>query len=632
MSVPALLADARAYTAELSETAGDAMQDAISAVRSVGYLLPNAQAVALPALPPSSISLTAPNLTTVDLVLPTTPAQTLVFQDVPALSLGEAPNFTAVSPTITLPTDPAQLRAFLDSAPAVNTSFTFPEPPAELLNPLILAPVMTDRVEPIRPQTTLPMFDGERPTDTSVAPTNLQGTLDTAYGSAAPQMVTMVNGYVDDMLAKRNPQYAAQMARIETQLTTYLAGGTALNPTVEDAIYARARNKNDAEARRMRDSIYAEAAGRGFTIPPGSAVSAIQQARQSAADNNTKAANEIAIAQAEMEQKNLQFAVTTSTGLRTAMVQASISYMQGLVGLNGQALDFAKSVLNAVIETYSIARQIFVTKTEVYRADATVFETKLRSALAGIDMYKAEISALEALTQVDRSKVEVYRARVESLTALSGVYRAQIEAVQGRAGLERLKLDVFESQVRAYAAQVQAKNAEWQGYTAAVEGQTAKARIFSTQADAYSAQVQGYRARAEAQSEVVKAAALTNDARARNYAAAWSSYGTVVQSLGEVARTKLENQRQTVAAFQASTHLEVAKAEVATNYYRATSSVAIENARLSLQAQVDGASNLRAYGATLAQLGTANAQIYSGLASAALSGMNTLAAETLTDG
>ena len=500
------------------------------------------------------------------------------------------------------------------------------------MNPLLAAPEISARDEPARPQTMLPAFEGQRPVDSTSAPADLQGTLSGAYRDAAPSTITMVNGYVDEMMAKHNPRYAEQMAKIESQLASYLAGGTALNPVIESAIYSRARSKNNAESRRVRDAAYGEAAGRGFTMPHGALMSAMQQGRQAAADNNTKASADIAIAQAEMEQKNLQFAVTTSVGLRKAILDASLAHMQGIAALNGQALEYAKTVLSAVVETYNVSLRAFSAKMEVYKADAQVFEVKLRGAMAGIELYRAEVSAMEALTQVDRSKVDVYRARIESLGALAGVYRSQIEAVVGRASLEKLKLDLFQSQVQGFTAQVQAKNAEWQGYSAAVEGQTAKVKMFAGQAEAFSARVQGFKATVEAQAEAVKAMATTNDSRARNYAAQWAGYQTVVQSLGEVARTKLENQRQEVVAFQAEVGLAVANAQVGAEYYRATSGVAVENARLKLSGQVQGAESQRAFGETLARLGTANAQIYAGLANSALSGMNTLAAETLAEG
>lgn len=629
MSVASLISDAQTRTSTLTASAQTALSNAVAAVQNMGYSITTFSGATLPSPPPSQVSLTLPTLSDVDLTLPAEPAAPPTYQDISAITVGALPTLTAATPSVTMPTAPNQLAQFSGTTPVITTSFVFPDPPSELTSPLISAPTLSDRTEPTAPQVSLPAFGAITPTDNTVAPTNLDTTFSNAYASAAPSTIAMANGYVDAMLAQRNPQYSAQMAAIEAQLTTYLAGGTGLNPAVENAIYARAQSKNDAEARRVRDAAYAEAAKRGFTLPTGALMSAQQAARQAGADNNAKAATEITVMQAEMEQKNLQFAVATSTALRTAVLNATISYMQNLGQLNGQALDYAKSILSSVLEMYNTAVKAYSVKLEAYKAEAVVYETRLKSSMAGIELYKAEIQALEAMTQVDKSRVDVYRARIESLTSLSNVYRAQIEAVQGRASLEKLKLDLFQTQVQTYTAQVQGKNAEWQGYTAAINGQQAKAQIYATQVQAYAAQVQAYKADIEAKAEVVKATATTNDARARQYTAAVQGYQTVVQARGQVASTKLENQRQTVVAFQAQTQAAIGNAQVQNEYYKATSSVAIENAKLAISTAFQDADVKRAYSSSLASLHTANAQIYGNLAGAALAGMNTLAAETI---
>lgn len=629
MSVSALLDDARVYTSGLVASASGAMTSASNSASAIGYSIPNYQPATLPGAPPSSIDTTVPVLDTITLDLPAEPANALLFTDISPFDAGLAPLFDGVSPTITMPTSPNQVADFLQTMPSLNTSVVFPDPPSALLNPLIDAPVLPARAEPTAPQVLLPGFFAVAPTDTTVAPTNIDLTYANAYASAAPSTVAMLEGYVDAMLAKRNPRYAEQMAAIEAQLATYMAGGTGLKPAVENAIYERARNKNDAEARRVRDSALTDAAARGFTIPGGALLSAIQQARQAGADNNAKASSDIVVMQAEMEQKNLQFAVTTSTGLRVSLLSATLSYHQNLTTINGQALEYAKTVMSAIIEVYNTAVKAFTVKLDAYRADAVVYETRLKAAMSGIELYRAQIASLEALANVDKSKVDIYRARIESLTSLSNVYRAQIEAVQGRVGLEKLKLDVFQAQVQAYSTQVQAKSAEWQGYTAAIGGQTAKAQMYASQVQAYSSQVNGYKATVEAKSEIVRAQVAVNQARATQYQALMNGYQTVVQARGEKARTQIQAQGQVILAYQAKIQAAIGNAQVQQGYYRAVSEVAVQNAQGNLKAQLGGIESQRAYGQTIAQLGTANATIYGNLASSAMAGMNTLAAETL---
>lgn len=627
MSVDSLISSAQGYATGVTGDARSALNDAASLVRAVGYSIPNIDPVGLPNAPAQSLVLTLPTMADVALDLPSAPGSAPSFQDISVIDAGQVPSLSAVMPALTLPTAPSQLAAFLEAAPGINTNIAFPEPPDALLNPLIAEPVLRDRAEPDKPQVSLPVFDAQAPTDLPVAPTDHEARFNAAYREAAPLMTAVLESQVDAMLAKHNPRYHEQMERIEVQLATYLDGGTGLKPAVENAIYERARGKNDAEARRARDQAYSEAASRGFTLPYGALMSAVQQARQAGADNNARAAGEIVVLQAEMEQKNLQFAVTTSAGLRQAMLSAALNYHQNLISINGQALDYAKTTLSAIIEMYNTAVKAFGLKIDAYKAEAMVYEVRLKSAMAGIELYLAEIKALEAMTSVDKAKVDVYRARIDALTSLSNVYRAQIEAVVSRANLEKLKLEVFQVKVQAYTAQVQGKNAEWQGYTAAIGGENAKAQLFRTQVDAYGAQVQGFKAGVEAKSEVVRATAATNQARAAQYAATLSGYSAVVQAKGEVARTQLENQRQHVIAFQVQSQSAIANAQVQNEYYKSVSLVGIENAKLRLSAQVQGAANQREFGQAIATLGTASAQVYSGLASAAMSGMNTLAGE-----
>lgn len=629
MSVASLTTDAKAYAQSVLDGADAALDAATISVQTVGYTGLSFAGVPLPQAPTLPDQLTPPTLDDIALDLPAEPADTLLFQDISPLEAGTAPVFSVTAPTLTLPDKPAALAAFAGEMPAINTSLVFPEPPDALLNPLVDAPVLSEHATPVKPQVLLPAFTASAPTDLPAAPTNIEQTVANAYASQAPSTIAMLDGYVDAMLTKFNPNYHSAMAAIETQLATYLAGGTGLDPDAENAIYERSRDKVDAETRRVGPAAYADTADKGFTLPNGALLAAMGAARQAGADNNARSAREIVVMAAEMEQKNLQFAVTTSAGLRTALLSAALSYHQNLIQINGQALDYAKTILAAIIEAYNTSVKAFSLKLDIYKTEAQVYEVRLKAAMAAIDLYLAEIKALEALVSVDRAKVEIYKARVDVLMVYANVYRAQIEAVQGRANLEKLKIDLFQAQVQGFTAGVQAKNAEWQGYSAAIGGEEAKARMFGVQVQGYLGQVQGYKATVEAKSEIVKATATTNQARATQYKATMDGYSTVVQARGEVARTRLENQRQKVIAFQVQAQAQIANFQVRAEFYRTTGEIAIKNAALSIEAIVKSAEIQRAYGNSLASLATANATVHGQLASAAMSGMNTLAAETL---
>lgn len=630
MTVETLTAAAQAYVETVAGQSGTALQTAIDAVTSVGFTQFSYNPVPLPQLPEVPEPLEAPPLDDVALDLPEEPDDTLLFQDISEIEAGTAPTLDADVPTLTMPTQPSALAEFQATLPSIDTDLDFPEPPSELLNPMVTAPTITERDEPERPQTMLPTFDALAPVDTTEAPTNIEARVAAAYASQAPSTIAMLDGYVDAMLVKFNPRYHEQMGRIETQLATYLDGGTGLDPDVEDAIYERSRDKVDAETRRVGAAAFADAADRGFTLPTGAALAAISTARQAGADNNARAAREIVVLQAEMEQKNLQFAVTTSAGLRTALLNSALSYHQNLVTINGQALEYAKTILAAVVEVYNVSVRAYQVKQEAYKTEALVYETRRKAAMAQIELYQAEIDALKALGDVDRQKVEVYKARIDALQVYANVYRAQIEAVQGRANLEKLKIDVFQAQVQAHTSKVQGKNAEWLGYKASIEGQQAIAGMYGEQVKVFGIETDAWGRQITAKAEIARAQAMTNQARAENFRAVMAGYSTVVQARGDVARTRLENQRQKVITFQAQSQAQIANAQVQNEYYRSTSEIAIKNAALSLDAIFKSAELQRGFANSIAQLHSSNASVHGQLAGAALSGMNTLAAQTLT--
>lgn len=367
-----IIASAQEYASGLLSSAETAIGEAIGAVNwnsqpSIPIWSPN-----LPERPDLTLDVTRPLLQVVGLDLPPEPSSALIFQSISPIDAGNVPTLSASMPAYTAPNKPNQLAAFNIPVPSVDLSAQFPDVP-DLIIPT--DPTLPTRTEPEKPLISIPTFGGAMPTGLPVAPTALDARFNAAYHTAAPEFITMVNGYVDAELTKINPEYHSQMARLESQLSTYLDGGTGLNPAVENAIYERARSKNDAEARRVRDQSLADAAARGFTIPTGALLSATQQARQAGADANAAAAREIVVMQAEMEQKNLQFAVTTSSNLRTAMVSASLSYMQNLGTLNGQALDYAKTILTSIIEIFNNEVKLFTVRLDGYKTEAAVYDT-----------------------------------------------------------------------------------------------------------------------------------------------------------------------------------------------------------------------------------------------------------------
>lgn len=629
-SIDTLINDARAYAATLVSDADAALDSMQQTIDHIGYTNVFFPGLVLPAAPEIPDDLVAPTLATIDLILPTEPDAVPDFQDISKIVPGTAPSLTATAPTITLPSLPAQLGGFNEVAPTINTTYTFPTAPAALETP-VSAPTLTEHETPTAPTIALPAFDTVRPVNDTEAPTDLQAQYVAAYNEAAPQFISRLQGQMDAWLTIYNPRFHTQLAAIEAQLTAYLAGGTGLNATVEDAIYERSRAKQEAEARRVSDAAFDQMAGRGWTVPSASVAAGIRAARQAAADNNAMSAREIVVMQAEMEQKNLQFAVTTSLTLRNAALSAMLNYHGNLVSINGQAVQYATSVVDTIVRVYNLTIEQFRAALTAYQADAEVYGVRLKAALSYIDLYKAEIDALQAQVQVDQSKVALYRGQLDGMLTLANVYKTRVEVVVQQAGLERLKLDVFRSQTEAYMATVQAKRAEYDAYQAAVGGQEALVRIFTAQVGAYGAQVSGYKTQIEAQEAVVRAQVAQNEGIGANYRAQIAGYQAVVGARGDVARTQLQVNSQAYQAFDSQVRATIGNANLRNDVYRNQTTVLLGSAQLEVQTLLANQKNASDVAAELGKVGISAAGVFGGAASAYLASMNTLVSQQSPD-
>lgn len=626
-TIEQLITDARDYASSTLGEAQDALTSANRTISSIGYIVPMVDPLNLDDSLEVPRERPLPTLAGAELVLAAEPGPAPALRDLGAIDLSGMPTTDVDSPDILMPDRPAALPSFDIAPPEINTDVEFPVIPDQLVNPLIPEPEIKDRDAPVAPVVQLPGFDTAVPRNTTAAPTDLSGQMEGAYHRVSPVMTAVLESQVDAFIAKVNPRFGEQMAALEARLARFLQGGTALAPSVEAAIYERTRDRTNAEYLRSHEAAWQDAAARGHTLPDGALSSAVRMARQAGSDNLARANAEIAIKQAELEQQNVQFAITTSASLRNTILNAALNYHQSLVTINGQALDYAKSIASLLVESYNTAVRAYQAELDGFRAEVQAYEVRIRGALAAVELYKAEIDALQALTQVDAAKVNVYRARIEVLQTLAQVYRTRVDTVLSKAQLEKLKLDLFGSQVQLYSSQVQAKGMEWGGYRAAIDGEQAKVQLYTAQTQGKSVEVNAWRARIEGQSDAIRAAAISNEAAARQYEAAWRGYTAVAQARGEVARTKLENDRQTLAAFQAETQAKVSYANMAATYYRTKADVKISYSDQKLRAQLAMGDSMRTFQSSIAELALAGSNQYASMAQTAMSGMNTLVSQ-----
>ena len=383
-----------------------------------------------------------------------------------ALDTGTAPIFTANLPAINL--DIAAPSALSAAAPAAPTLGTVALPATPTVT-LPAVPTLLNITVPDAPLLSIPNFspilpgtpDAARNTFTFVEPAYTSGLLD----ALRARLLDMVNN-----------------------------GGTGLSPTVEAAIWDRARSRETVNAGRAAKDAMNTFARRGFAKPNGVLAQELARAAQDAAAAISTANRDIAIKQAELEQENRRFAFEEAFKVESALLTYANQIAQ-------RAYDAARYVQEAAIQIYQTTVQRYAADIQAYSAKVEQWKAATQAELTKLENFRTQVQALTLVGQVNQQSIDIYKARIEAAKTVIDTFRVQVDAANAQATINKTQIEAFGAQVDAYGKTVQAKAAEYDGYATRVRAEVAKVEGYRAQSDAYAAQVQGFRALVEARVE-----------------------------------------------------------------------------------------------------------------------------------
>jgi hypothetical protein len=200
-------------------------------------------------------------------------------------------------------------------------------------------------------------------------------------------------------------------------------GGTGIDPAVDDAIWARDRNRIMADGQRAQQELMATFAARRFPIPPGALVNAVNLAQQNMQDRIAEASAAIVAKRADQEVAHRQFILERLTQLRVSVISAAGDLLRTIVGMvdqstgnvlkvedyNMQVHNLRKAYLDAINQQYMLTRD----KTAVGKADAR-FENKEA-------VYKNAVNAVEKMIQAFTDEAKALSTQAAAiLNALHG--------------------------------------------------------------------------------------------------------------------------------------------------------------------------------------------------------------------
>jgi len=128
---------------------------------------------------------------------------------------------------------------------------------------------------------------------------------------------------------------------------------------VENALWNRARDKENIEALRMEQELIDSAATRGFAAPTGVLSFSIKSLQQDLALKLVSMNREITLKNFDVLNENTKFAITEAVKLRTSFVAALGEFLRTAMMQPNNAAEYAKVILQSKTGLYDSAIRLY---------------------------------------------------------------------------------------------------------------------------------------------------------------------------------------------------------------------------------------------------------------------------------
>lgn len=282
------------------------------------------------------------------------------------------------------------------------------------------------------------------------------------------------------------------------RISTMLAGGTGLPAAIEEALFARARGREDQLATKAEQDAVDAYAGRGFTMPPGMLVKQVTAIHE---ENRLKSAamnREILIKATDAEIENIRFAVAQGLAAEQLLIGIWNNIAQ-------RAFEAARFRVDADIRLHDSLVSAFNARMAGFQAEAQVFEVRVRAALAVLEGRKIELEGLKIRGEINQQKVAIFSALVDAMRGRIEAYVARMQGAKIQAEVIGSVIDAYRADVQAWGELLTARKTEFDAYDTSVRAELAFAQGNEAAARAFASTVSAQESRANVKIAVLNA-------------------------------------------------------------------------------------------------------------------------------
>jgi hypothetical protein len=226
-------------------------------------------------------------------------------------------------------------------------------------------------------------------------------------------------------------------------------GGTGLDPEVETAIWQRDLEREEQALADAKDKLEDTFARKAFMLPSSVMAEQLSILDKEFMNKQLDRSREIAIKQAELEQKNISERLALAAEVEKTQMdiweRTQERYMSACV-----------KVAELGFEHYKLYVMRYNALVEAYKARVEVYKSLIQGEALKMEAYKAEIEGLKAIAQLDEVMIKAYIGQIEGIKALIETYKAEVQAYVARIEGEKAKIDVYKAEVEAWGIKTKA--------------------------------------------------------------------------------------------------------------------------------------------------------------------------------
>ena len=499
------------------------------------------------------------------------------------------PEFNVPLPNFFIPAAPTTLPPTFTQTPPAELTINLPSD-AEIPSAPPL-PVLREILPPDEPVFALPEFAAIFPTADLTPPDLVYVWNEAAYDTDFNRMLRL---------------------KIEDGI---LNGGQGMLPEVEQAIYARAITRLDAELQKNELLALNDFASRGSRLPQGALVARLSEAQLQSAFVREDLTRDIMVKSADLAYQYSTFIIEKGLALEQ-------SYMTLFNNVQQRAFDASKVTLEFLIQEYDIRVKAFSARLEGYKTEAEIFKARLQAEIAKAELYKATIEGRKLSVEMQALTVELYGKQLAAIDTMSKIYLAKVEGQKVISEINGIRVEQFRAYVEAYKAQVEGVTSEYNLYQAQIAGESEKAKMYSYQVEGYGKVVEAYKTRSEIDVSVLDAKVKKSQGEVNIFMAELEKYKADISANVSQAEIQAKAEGLKLQVFDGEIKKFSSIVTALTDSYKAETAAAIANSEIQLR-YGDMLARIEVAQAEInAELIKAKAQIASQLSAAALSSVS----------